>query len=119
MQLGGAYAVRAYPEGEAYGDEGFVATIEARIALDQWTAPLPGRFQLIGFVDTGEVNFAHDPWFPGPNRARRSGVGVGVNWFGPDDLIVRASYARRLNDQISTSGPDETGRAWFQIVKLF
>jgi len=119
MQLGGAYAVRAYPEGEAYGDEGFVATIEARIALDQWTAPLPGRFQLIGFVDTGEVNFAHDPWFPGPNHARRSGVGVGVNWFGPDDLIVRASYARRLNDQISTSGPDETGRAWFQIVKLF
>ena len=119
MQLGGAYAVRAYPEGEAYGDEGFVATIEARIALDQWTATLPGRFQLIGFVDTGEVNFAHDPWFPGPNHARRSGVGVGVNWFGPDDLIVRASYARRLNDQISTSGPDETGRAWFQIVKLF
>lgn len=119
MQLGGAYAVRAYPEGEAYGDEGFVATIEARIALDQWTATLPGRFQLIGFVDTGEVNFAHDPWFPGPNHARRSGVGVGVNWFGPDDLIVRASYARRLNDQISTSGPDETGRAWFQIVKVF
>ena len=119
MQLGGAYAVRAYPEGEAYGDEGFVATIEARVALDPWTASLPGRFQLIGFVDTGEVNFAHDPWFPGPNHARRSGVGVGVNWFGPDDLIVRASYARRLNDQMSTSGPDETGRAWFQIVKLF
>ena len=119
MELGGAYAVRAYPEGEAYGDEGYVATGEARLRLDQWTGGLPGQFQLIGFVDAGEVDFAHDPWFAGPNHARRSGAGFGLNWFGPQDLIIRASYARRLNDQISTSGPDETGRAWFQIVKLF
>lgn len=119
MELGGAYAVRAYPEGEAYGDEGYVATVEARLMLDAWTRPLPGQFQLIAFVDAGEVDFAHDPWFTGPNHARRSGGGIGINWFGPDDLIIRASYARRFNDQISTSGPDETGRAWFQIVKLF
>lgn len=119
MGLGGAYGVRAYPEGEAYGDEGHVATLEARWMLDQWTRTLPGHFQLIAFVDGGEVDFAHDPWFPGPNHARRSGGGVGVNWFGPEDLIVRASYARRFDDQISTSAPDEKGRAWFQIVKLF
>ncbi|MFN3536981.1 MAG: ShlB/FhaC/HecB family hemolysin secretion/activation protein [Brevundimonas sp.] len=119
MGLGGAYAVRAYPEGEAYGDEGYVATLEARWTLDQWPQSLPGQFQLIAFVDTGEVDFAHDPWFSGPNHARRSGGGLGVNWFGPHDIIVRAAYARRFNDQISTSGPDEAGRAWFQIVKLF
>lgn len=119
MELGGAYAVRAYPEGEAYGDEGYVATLEARLALDQWTPSLPGRFQLIGFVDTGEVDFAHDPWFPGPNHARRSGIGAGLVWSGPEDLLVRVTYARRLGDQIATSGPDDSGRAWFQIVKLF
>ncbi len=119
MELGGAYAVRAYPEGEAYGDEGYVATLEARLALDQWTAALPGRFQAIGFVDAGEVDFAHDPWFPGPNSARRSGAGVGLVWSAPNDLIVRVSYARRLGDQVTTSGPDRQGRAWFQIVKLF
>ncbi len=119
MELGGAYAVRAYPEGEAYGDEGYVATLEARLALDQWTAALPGRFQAIAFVDAGEVDFAHDPWFPGPNSARRSGAGVGLVWSAPNDLIVRVSYARRLGDQVTTSGPDRQGRAWFQIVKLF
>ncbi|MDQ3124526.1 MAG: ShlB/FhaC/HecB family hemolysin secretion/activation protein, partial [Pseudomonadota bacterium] len=119
MELGGAYAVRAYPEGEAYGDEGYVATVEARLALDQWTASLPGRFQLIGFVDTGEVNFAHDPWFTGSNHARRSGVGAGVVWSGPDDLFVRVTYAHRLGDQIATSAPSDSGRVWFQIVKLF
>ena len=119
MGLGGAYAVRAYPEGEAYGDEGYVATLEARLMLDPWARSLPGQFQLITFVDVGEVDFAHYPWFPGPNHARRSGGGIGINWFGPDDLVIRASYARRFNDQISTSAPDEKGRAWFQIVKLF
>lgn len=119
MELGGAYAVRAYPEGEAYGDEGYVATVEARLALDQWTASLPGRFQLIGFVDTGEVDFAHDPWFAGSNHARRSGVGAGLVWSGPDDLFVRVTYAHRLGDQIATSGPSDSGRVWFQIVKLF
>ncbi len=119
MELGGAYGVRAYPEGEAYGDQGYVATLEARLDLKPWTGALPGRFQLIGFVDGGEVDFAHDPWFTGPNQARRSGGGIGVNWFGGDDLVVRASYARRFDDQVSTSGPDERGRAWVQIVKLF
>ncbi len=119
MELGGAYAVRAYPEGEAYGDEGYVATLEARLALDQWTASLPGRFQAIAFVDAGEIDFAHDPWFAGANRARRSGAGVGLVWSGADDLIVRVSYAHRLGDQIATSGPDDGGRVWFQIVKLF
>lgn len=119
MELGGAYAVRAYPEGEAYGDEGYVATVEARLALDQWTPSLPGRFQLIGFVDAGEVDFAHDPWFAGSNHARRSGVGAGVVWSGPDDLLVRVTYAHRLGDQIATSGSDDSGRVWFQIVKLF
>uniref|UniRef100_B0SXL9 Polypeptide-transport-associated domain protein ShlB-type n=1 Tax=Caulobacter sp. (strain K31) TaxID=366602 RepID=B0SXL9_CAUSK len=119
MELGGAYGVRAYPEGEAYGDQGYVATVEARWMLDAWTRPLPGQFQLVAFVDAGAVDYAKDPWFSGPNHARRSGGGLGVNWFGPDDLSVRAAYARRFNDQISTSGPDRKGRVWFQIVKLF
>lgn len=119
MELGGAYAVRAYPEGEAYGDQGYVATLEARLMLDAWTSALPGQFQLFSFVETGEVDFAHDPWFAGSNHARRSGAGVGLAWAGPHDLFVRATYARRLDDQEATSAPDERGRAWFQIVKLF
>lgn len=119
MELGGAYAVRAYPEGEGYGDEGYVATLEPRLSLDQWTQSLPGHFELIAFVDVGEVRIAHDPWFPGSNHAQRSGVGAGVIWAGPDDLTIRASYATRFDDQEATSAPDENGRAWFQITKLF
>jgi hemolysin activation/secretion protein len=119
MELGGAYAVRAYPEGEAYGDQGFVATLEARYVVDSWASGLPGEFQLFGFVDHGQVEYAHDPWFTGSNHARRSGIGAGVAWAGPHDIMVKATYAHKLGDQVATSAPDEDGRAWFQIVKLF
>jgi len=119
MELGGAYGVRAYPEGEAFGDEGYVATAEARLMLDGLTGSLPGRFQLIGFVDYGQVAYAHEPWLGGPNRTHRSGYGAGLAWFGPDNLILRGTYATRLGDEPVTSQPDHAGRAWFQIVKLF
>ena len=112
MGLGGAYGVRAYPEGEGYGDQGYIATAEARIGL-------PAGFQLIGFVDHGRITFAHDPWLPGSNHAERSGYGGGVNWFGPHNISLRASYATRFGNQPVTSQPDDSGRFWLQAVKLF
>lgn len=119
MGLGGAYGVRAYPEGEAYGDEGYIATAEARLMLDALTGSLPGHLQLIGFIDYGQVDFAHDPWLSGPNRTHRSGYGGGIVWFGPDNLVARATYATRLGDEPVTSQPDHRGRFWFQVVKYF
>jgi hemolysin activation/secretion protein len=119
MELGGAYGVRAYPEGEAYGDQGYIATLEARLMLSHWAPSFPGQLQLIGFVDVGEVEYAHDPWFTGSNHAGRSGIGAGLTWAGPHDFIVKASYATKLGDAKVTSGPDSSGRAWFQISKLF
>ena len=119
MELGGAYGVRAYPEGEAYGDEGYLATVEARLTLPKLSASMPGRLQLVGFVDVGAVSFAHDPWYSGTNHAHRSGYGAGVNWSGADGWAVRTAYARKLGNQAATSAPDKSGRFWFQIVKLF
>ncbi|MDT9599365.1 ShlB/FhaC/HecB family hemolysin secretion/activation protein [Sphingosinicella rhizophila] len=119
MELGGAYGVRAYPEGEAYGDQGYIATLEARLLLDRWTGKLPGQLQLIGFVDVGEVDYAHDPWFAGANHSKRSGFGAGLTWFGPQDIILRGTYAHKLGSAQATSAPDRSGRFWFQIVKLF
>lgn len=119
MQLGGAYGVRAYPEGEAYGDQGYIATLEGRLMLGQWTGSLPGRLQLIGFADVDEVRFAHEPWFAGPNHTTRSGAGAGLSWAGPDGFVARTSYATKLASQPVTSGPDKSGRFWFQVTKLF
>ncbi|UZK65885.1 ShlB/FhaC/HecB family hemolysin secretion/activation protein [Sphingomonas sp. M1-B02] len=119
MELGGAYGVRAYPEGEAFGDQGYIGTAEARLMLGQWASFVPGQLQASAFIDVGQVDYAHEPWFAGRNRSHRSGAGVALGWTGPDGLLLKASYAHRLGDQRVTSGPDRSGRFWFQIVKIF
>lgn len=118
MELGGAYAVRAYPEGEAYGDQGYVATAEARL-LVSGLAPSAGNIQLFSFVDVGQVDYAKNPWFTGSNHATRSAYGAGVSWAAPGNFFLKATYARKLGQADATSAPDKAGRAWFQISKTF
>lgn len=119
MELGGAYGVRAYPEGEAYGDQGYIATIEARWLLPTQALRLPGAFQLIGFVDSGAVTYARHPWYADSNHAHRSGYGAGLNWSSADGWGVKTAYARKLGNQDATSAPDRSGRFWLQIAKIF
>jgi hemolysin activation/secretion protein len=118
MQLGGAYGVRAYPEGEGYGDQGYVATAEARLDLPH-VSPVPGSFQMFGFVDAGAVEFAKNPWFAGSNSAHRSGVGAGLGWTSPNNFLLKATYAHKLGSQEVASQRDRDGRFWFQIAKTF
>ncbi|MDP2166528.1 MAG: ShlB/FhaC/HecB family hemolysin secretion/activation protein [Hydrogenophaga sp.] len=119
MALGGMYGVRAYPEGEAYADEGYVLTLEARMRLptpDQF----PGQLQLIGFVDAGSVSINKNPWpGAGPNSRALSGAGVGLNWSEDNNYLVRMFYARKLGNEMATSAPDKSGRFWIQAVKYF
>ena len=116
MELGGAYAVRAYPEGEAYGDQGYVATAEARLTVPQ---VVPGTIQLFSFVDVGEVDYVRHRYFDGSNHAKRSAYGAGVTWNAPAGFAARATYARKLGSADATSAPDKSGRAWFQVSKTF
>lgn len=119
MELGGAYGVRAYPEGEAYGDEGYIATAEGRLMLSHWARSFPGDLQLIGFVDTGRIRYAHDAWFTGSNHAQRSGYGGGLVWMAPQAITFRATYARKIGSTRATSAPDRAGQFWFQVAKTF
>ena len=119
MELGGAHAVRAYPQGEAFGDQGYVATIEAQLLLDRLTPAAAGHVQLFAFVDVGEVDFVRQPWAAGANRATRSAYGAGVSWAAPGNFLVKATYARKLGDEAATSAPDTPGRFWFQLSKTF
>ena len=118
MELGGAQEVRAYPEGEAYGDEGYVATLEPRLLLPKWQA-LPGRMQLIAFVDTGFVRVDTNPFSDAPNNLTRSGAGVGINWYDTNDFLITAAYSHMLGNTPATSYPDRSGEYWIQITKFF
>ena len=118
MELGGAYGVRAYPEGEAYGDQGYVATVEARLLLPPLGA-LPGRFQLVGFVDNGHVRFDRDRYALRDNAETLTGAGAGVTWLADGNFVVKASYAHRVGSTRVTSEPDKSGRFWVQLSKSF
>jgi hemolysin activation/secretion protein len=119
MELGGMYAVRAYPEGEAFADEGYVLSLEARLQLNRFSGTLPGQVQLIGFLDTGSVTVNKNPWGPGSNQRTLRGAGVGINWSETNNFMVRAYYAFKVGDEAATSGPDASGRFWIQAVKYF
>lgn len=119
MELGGMYAVRAYPEGEAYADEGYVLNLEARMQLPKFSEQQMGQLQLIGFVDTGSVTTNKNPWTAGSNHRTLSGAGVGLNWSDINNYMVRAYYAHKLGNADAISAPDRSGRFWIQAVKYF
>lgn len=119
MELGGMNAVRAYPEGEAYGDEGVVLTLEARWRLMQPSPQRRGALDFIVFADAGTVTTHKNPWGVGDNRRSLSGAGVGLNWTVANDLVVKTYYARKLGNETATSAPDKSGRWWLQLVKYF
>lgn len=119
MGLGGMYGVRAYPEGEGYGDEGYVLNLEARYLLPKYSATMPGQMHLIGFVDTGSVTTHKQPWVAGPNTRTLSGAGIGLSWGEANNFLARAYYAVKLGNEPATSAPDKSGRFWIQLVKYF
>ena len=119
MELGGMNAVRAYPEGEAYADEGYLLTLEGRMLLPNFSDRMPGRVQLVAFVDAGSVRTNKNPWSVGDNRRTLSGAGVGAVWSDPGNFMLRAYYARKLGNEKATSAPDKSGRFWIQGVKYF
>jgi hemolysin activation/secretion protein len=120
MELGGASGVRAFPEGEAYGDQGYIATLEARLLLPELPPRLPGRVQLIAFVDTGYVTVNYSPFVgSGPNGLTRSGAGGGIIWSAPNNFAMTVTYAYPIGGSKATSYPDNSGQLWVQLVKFF
>jgi hemolysin activation/secretion protein len=109
--LGGPFGIRAYPQGEAPGDGGWLATLELRYHV---TNPL----QVIAFYDTGTVATNHHPYLDQPNDRHLSGPGVGANAaYGPFSL--RTSLAWRCGSEPPTSDQDRSPRVWVQGAYAF
>ena len=119
MGLGGANGVRAYPEGEGYGDQGYLLNIEARTNVPNPFSIMPGQLQLIGFFDNGSIMFNKNPW-PGAginNHQTLSGAGVGLNWTSQNNLVLRSYLAHKVGGAAPTSAPDQTYRFWVQLIQ--
>ena len=119
MGLGGPYAVRAYPVGEGYSDEGYIANLEARYLLPKFSDAIPGQMHLVGFADTATGTTHRQPWTSGPNRRTLSGAGFGVTWVDYNNFAMSAYWAHKLGNAVAQSVPDTNSRVWVQLVKFF
>jgi hemolysin activation/secretion protein len=117
--LGGMDGIRAYPQGEAFGDEGVLASLEARLLLAGLSGHVPGDVHLLGFVDGGRVTVNRNPWFDGGNQRRLGGAGIGATWIDPGNFALRTYYAGKLGGEDALSAPDRSGRFWVQAIKYF
>ena len=110
IYLGGARGVRAYPQGEASGDEGVLGTLEFR-----YHTKVPG-LSLSLYYDAGTVRLEKTR---GGSQTLQ-GWGVGVTYTKPDDWFARLDYARRigLEDGLSRDANSKQ-RVWFMLGKIF
>lgn len=107
--LGGANGVRAYPQGEASGDNGYLGSLELR-----YHTKVEGLSFGI-FYDTGHVNMRD-----AGTGMTLSGWGVGVNYSKPNDFFVRVDYARRIGLPNNHSNAAEAKqRIWFILGKTW
>ncbi len=107
--LGGMNGVRAYGNGDGYGDAGWLGTFEVRRAtgVEGLEAAL--------FLDAGYVN---DRAFQ--RSEHLYGWGVGLRYSLPNDWYAQLDYARKIDARRDLTEPeDHDGRVWFQIYKVF
>jgi hemolysin activation/secretion protein len=121
FSLGGANGVRAYPSGEAAGDEGVLLSLELRTALPVLSDSWGGSAQLVGFWDAGSVAVNRVPWETTATANRRSlqGAGFGLNFLHSSRLMLKAYYAFPLGGDNATTTTSGTGRFWVQMNKVF
>lgn len=119
LVLGGMDGVRGYPQGEGFGDEGYLASLEASRLLAGLSSRVPGQVHLLGFVDTGHITVNAEPWLAGDNSRTLSSAGIGATWGEAGNFAIRTYYARKLGSEDATSAPDKSGRFWIQAIKFF
>ncbi len=109
--LGGINGVRAYANGDGYGDSGYTATGEIRYALG-----VPG-LELAAFVDVGAAKNLASPTNEIDHLA---GWGVGLRWSKPNDWYAQFDFARKINGRPDRTGDgNDDNRLWFQVYKMF
>ncbi|MBP2629209.1 MAG: hxuB 1 [Firmicutes bacterium] len=118
FSLGGANGVRAYPSGEASGDEAWLGTAELRYTLPANSNG--AMWQLATFYDAGTSRLEKNQITPGQNSRSLRGAGLGISYIMPGSYAIKANYAWRAGSEDPQS--DSTfgkGRLWLQGVRYF
>jgi hemolysin activation/secretion protein len=98
--LGGSSGVRAYPTGEAYGNEGLLTQIELRYAT---SLTEKATTSLFAFYDSGSIVVNRTPWDNSLQNTRHiSGAGLGART-AYQDVTLDATLAWRNAGGLPTS----------------
>ena len=121
FSLGGPDGVRAYPQGEALGDSGHVATLELRYSF---AIPLfGGSDATVGlFRDIGRATINENPvpGYAGPAKRSLSGSGIALSLVKRDRFGVKLTWASRdSGSDPATAEPDSRSRFWLQAIFNF
>jgi hemolysin activation/secretion protein len=109
--LGGPFGVRAYPQGEASGDEGNLLSLELRHRF------IP-QLQGLLFYDYGHVRINHNDFSAGSNSRTVAGAGFGINALLFNRLQLNSYLAWRTQGGTPQSEPaseEKTPRFWVQL----
>ncbi|WP_240097899.1 ShlB/FhaC/HecB family hemolysin secretion/activation protein [Thermomonas flagellata] len=113
FSLGGPKAVRAYATGEVLVDDGWLASVELRLALRR-------EATVFLFYDAAQGDVYHDPRpFDLFNTRRLRGYGLGLNWGKPGNYAVNLSLAWRQTGPGLTDGGDRNPRLFWSVQKAF
>ena len=111
LYLGGANAIRAYPQGEGSGDDGFTSTTEFRYYTD-----IPG-LTFSTYFDIGHAKLSHDGH---AGSETLKGWGLAASYQRPGDWFARLDYARRIGDsKFLSEDAKAKGRLWFLLGKIW
>ena len=111
LYLGGANAIRAYPQGEGSGDDGITSTTEFRYYTD-----VPGLI-LSTYFDIGHAKLSHDGH---AGSETLKGWGLAASYQRPGDWFARLDYARRIGDsKFLSEDAKAKGRLWFLLGKIW
>ena len=112
LSLGGASGVRAYPSGEATGDEGGLVQLELRYDA--------GAYTPYAFMDAGRITVNAKPVVAGDNRRSLSGGGLGLRYqrqaWGADVALAWRSIGGR---SLSETNSDPKPRVWLNVEYRF
>jgi hemolysin activation/secretion protein len=131
ISLGGPYGVRAYPIGEAQGDQAQMINVEMRYSLP--VGQLHGALQLSGFFDAGQVQLQKDRTAVDNGTASNrnvywlQGAGVGLIYDFSGRFSLRTSWAHVIGNNpgrhaitgVDSDGQRDQSHFWLQALMYF
>jgi hemolysin activation/secretion protein len=111
FSLGGANGVRAYPQGEGFGDGGVLAQLELRHSV--------GAVSPFLFYDAGRVRLNASPWDAGINTRTLGGYGLGARWqSGPWSADASIAWRAQGGDSQADS-LQRNPRVWVSVGRSY